>query len=96
MGATGESVRRLTDFGFNPAWSPDGRRIAFATEGAFDPASRYSQSRLYTLDLATGDEAPGWPIRGSFASLRIQSPGATSLSMSRPSASRYAPAIGPR
>jgi serine/threonine protein kinase len=24
MGATGESVRRLTDFGFNPAWSPDG------------------------------------------------------------------------
>ena len=29
MGATGESVRRLTDFGFRPAWSPDGSQIAF-------------------------------------------------------------------
>ncbi|MEK6320929.1 MAG: hypothetical protein AABN33_04525, partial [Acidobacteriota bacterium] len=28
MGATGESVKRLTDFGFNPAWSPDGKEIA--------------------------------------------------------------------
>src|SRR5262249_41472194 len=35
MGATGESVKRLTDFGFNPSWSPEGREIAFATEGAF-------------------------------------------------------------
>src|SRR6266550_4166782 len=24
MGATGESVRRLSDFGYNPVWSPDG------------------------------------------------------------------------
>lgn len=29
MGATGESVRRVTDFGFNPAWSPDGGRHFF-------------------------------------------------------------------
>ncbi|MGI8783789.1 MAG: protein kinase domain-containing protein [Acidobacteriota bacterium] len=27
MGATGESVRRLTDFGYNPVWSPDGIEI---------------------------------------------------------------------
>jgi hypothetical protein len=26
MGATGESVRRLTEGGYNPAWSPDGER----------------------------------------------------------------------
>src|ERR1044071_3575519 len=26
MGATGESVRRLTDFGYNPAWSPEDRK----------------------------------------------------------------------
>ena len=32
MGATGESVRRLTDFGFNPSWSPDGKRIVVSTE----------------------------------------------------------------
>ena len=31
MGATGESVRRLTDFGYNPAWSPDGKEIVFGT-----------------------------------------------------------------
>jgi serine/threonine protein kinase len=27
MGSTGESITRLTDFGFNPSWSPDGREI---------------------------------------------------------------------
>jgi Tol biopolymer transport system component len=38
MGATGESVRRLTNFGYNPAWSPDGKEIAWATQGvAFSP-----------------------------------------------------------
>ena len=39
-GATGESVRRVTDIGFDPAWSPDGKQIAFATEEIVDPASR--------------------------------------------------------
>jgi TolB protein len=29
MGATGESVRRLTDLGCSPAWSPDGKKIGF-------------------------------------------------------------------
>ncbi|HKH49357.1 MAG TPA: protein kinase [Thermoanaerobaculia bacterium] len=54
MGATGESVKRLTDFGFNPAWSPDGREIAVATEGAFDPRTRYSVSQIVRIDVATG------------------------------------------
>jgi Tol biopolymer transport system component len=54
MGATGESVRRLTDFGFNPAWSPNGREIVTATEGAFDPRSRYSLSQIFRIDIATG------------------------------------------
>jgi serine/threonine protein kinase/WD40 repeat protein len=54
MGATGESVRRLTDIGFNPAWSPDGKEIAVATEGAFDPTARYSFSQLLRINLATG------------------------------------------
>lgn len=58
MGATGESVKRLTDFGFNPAWSPDGREIAVATEGAFDPTARFSFSRIFRIDLTTGARRP--------------------------------------
>jgi serine/threonine protein kinase/dipeptidyl aminopeptidase/acylaminoacyl peptidase len=53
MGATGESVRRLTDFGYNPAWSPEGNRIYFATEGVAAPESRYSVSQLWVVDVAT-------------------------------------------
>ena len=43
MGATGESVRRLTELGYNPAWSPDGRRIAFATEEVSRPTGAPAQ-----------------------------------------------------
>jgi hypothetical protein len=38
MGATGESVRRLTDAGFNPAWSHDGKEIVVRGRGHPDPA----------------------------------------------------------
>ncbi len=55
MGATGESVRRVTDFGFNPSWSPDGSKIAFATEGVFDPSIRRRSSDLWVLNVATGE-----------------------------------------
>jgi Tol biopolymer transport system component len=53
-GATGESVRRLTDIGFEPAWSPDGKQIAFTTEEINDPASRLGDSTLYIIDAAGG------------------------------------------
>ncbi len=54
MGATGESVRRLTDFGFNPAWSPDGKEIAVATERIEEPLNRRTTSSLYAVNAATG------------------------------------------
>jgi len=53
-GATGESVRRLTDFGFHPVWSPDGKQIAFTTEEIFDPAGRQGEATLYVIDVAGG------------------------------------------
>jgi Tol biopolymer transport system component len=53
-GATGESVRRVTDVGFDPAWSPDGKRIAFTTEEVRDPASRQTTSALYVVDAGGG------------------------------------------
>jgi eukaryotic-like serine/threonine-protein kinase len=53
-GATGESVRRLTDLGFDPAWSPDGKQIAFTTEEIFDPSGRQGESTLYVVDAAGG------------------------------------------
>ena len=73
-GATGESVRRLTDIGFNPAWSPDGRQIAFTTEEEIDASNRLSTSTLYVVDAAGGTPrrltqdddaiAPSWSPSG--------------------------------
>ena len=53
-GATGESVRRVTDIGFDPAWSPDGKQIAFGTEEIADPASRVGNSTVQVVDAAGG------------------------------------------
>jgi Tol biopolymer transport system component len=53
-GATGESSRRLTDFGFHPAWSPDGKQIAFSTEELTSPYGRQSNSLLWVVDVAGG------------------------------------------
>jgi Tol biopolymer transport system component len=54
MGATGESVRRVTDGGFNPAWSPDGKRIAFGTEAIqLSPLTRGGGSELWVVDVET-------------------------------------------
>src|SRR3989454_3493698 len=55
MGATGESVKRLTDFGFNPAWAPDGKEIACADEGVVDPGRSNPNSRIWAVNVATGE-----------------------------------------
>lgn len=56
MGATGESPRRLTDFGFDPKWSPDGQSVVFATEGIADPLSRQAVSALWTINVSSGEK----------------------------------------
>jgi serine/threonine protein kinase len=52
MGATGESVRRLTDTGYNPAWSPDGKEIVYATAPGDDPREWGAHSRLWRIEVA--------------------------------------------
>ena len=57
MGATGESIRRLTDFGFNPAWSPDGKEIVCATASFVDPDSLSTRAgQLFIVNVATGQK----------------------------------------
>jgi Tol biopolymer transport system component len=56
MGATGESVKRVSDFGFNPAWSPDGADLVVATEGVATPGARASRSQLWRIAVATGEK----------------------------------------
>ena len=55
MGRTGESVRRLTDRGYNPAWSPDGKWIVFGTQTWIDPDNRVGTSELWRVEIATGE-----------------------------------------
>jgi Tol biopolymer transport system component len=54
MEATGESVKRVTDFGFDPHWSPDGRSLVVADERVADPMSRALDSALWIVSVADG------------------------------------------
>ena len=55
MGRTGESVRRVADFGFNPAWSPDGKRIVCATAAIWNRRMR-PPSELWIIDTGSGEK----------------------------------------
>jgi Tol biopolymer transport system component len=55
MTETGESVRQCTDFGFNPAWSPDGKEIV-CTENSVEGNNRtHLSSRMWIVGATTGD-----------------------------------------
>ena len=55
MGSTGESVKRLTDSGFDPAWSPDGKQIVFSDREGQDPYSRNVPAHLWVVPAAGGE-----------------------------------------
>ena len=54
MGATGESVVRLHDSGYRPAWSPDGTRLVVASADFEVPSARPSRSELWVIEVAGG------------------------------------------
>jgi TolB protein len=55
MGRTGEAVRRVSAAGFNPVWSPDGARLAYATEHVgLLPLNWEGRSELWTVSVDDG------------------------------------------
>jgi len=75
MGATGESVKRLTDFGNHPAWSPDGVDLVFSTASFNNPQNRpTTNGQLWAVNVASGQRRqitkegdavqPSWSPRG--------------------------------
>jgi serine/threonine protein kinase/Tol biopolymer transport system component len=81
------SVRKLTDLGYNPAWSYDGAEIAFATEGIVQPWMRVSQSQIWRVDVASSDRRlvtagqdavqPSWSPHGQRIAYWSLPPGST-------------------
>ncbi|MBX7171622.1 MAG: protein kinase [Pyrinomonadaceae bacterium] len=56
MEVTGESLRRVADFGYYPAWSPDGKEIAFSNADFQDPTHHATTGELWKVNLATGEK----------------------------------------
>ena len=54
MGATGESARRLSDQGFHPSWSPDGKEVAASTADFSNPESLSRLGELIVVEVAGG------------------------------------------
>jgi Tol biopolymer transport system component len=75
MGASGESVTRLSTFGYAPSWSPDGREIVIAGAAYLSPMDVQEISReLSIVDAGTGRvrkipvfraQQPAWSPHGT-------------------------------
>lgn len=74
MGASGENPRRIADFGFHPAWSPDGKQIAVSTNGQDQPTNR-NPSAIWIIGVESGQNRllvdnyalqPSWSPNGKF------------------------------
>ncbi|MEK7752793.1 MAG: protein kinase [Acidobacteriota bacterium] len=62
MGASGESAKRLADFGHHPAWSPDGQQIVCATGWFFQPDD-VPAIKSQLLVIPAGGSSASWDRR---------------------------------
>jgi serine/threonine protein kinase len=56
MEETGENARRISDLGFHPSWSPDGKKVVVSDKAAaIHTVHTVPNSALWVIDAATGD-----------------------------------------
>jgi serine/threonine protein kinase/dipeptidyl aminopeptidase/acylaminoacyl peptidase len=55
MQRDGTSVRRLTNGGTDPVWTPDGREIVFGTGDGSEPDGRLAPSELWAVNVSSGE-----------------------------------------
>jgi Tol biopolymer transport system component len=54
MSSGGGPARRLSRFGYSPAWSPDGKTILVATQLVRDPKERGNTSQIWRIEVDGG------------------------------------------
>ncbi len=64
MTRSGESLRRLTHGGFDPAWSPDGTQVFYGTEAGRDPDARFRPGELWAVYVQTEQTRRIAPVDG--------------------------------
>jgi Tol biopolymer transport system component len=64
MTASGESVTRLTDFGYSPSWSPDGTEIVVSACAFTAPTDLYSDAPGMSVVNVNSRQTRALPING--------------------------------
>ena len=64
MTASGESVRRLTDFGFSPSWSPDGTEVVVGRGGLVTPTGYLATTHGLSIVTVKSGQARSLAIDG--------------------------------
>jgi serine/threonine protein kinase len=67
MNTEGENLRRLSEVGYHPSWSPNGKEIVVASFGRDQPTTRANPgSTLSVIDVATSEKREIAAIEASF------------------------------